>query len=170
LSGVWPYDECCALVTEVLRDGVVTPDEHALVLSLAARLPIGGAAPETQAVLIGGVCAVDPEIVFSDRLFCFTGESAKGPRTALEQHVANRGGRPHPRVTSDVNYLIVCDAGNPCWCFSCYGRKVEHAVLLRRKASRCSSFTISGTHCAEGTGGAARVGLDCDGVRPVTQH
>lgn len=81
---------------------------------------------------IGGICAVDPLITFTGRQFCFTGESERGGRAELEALVSRKDGRPHPRVTKQTDYLVVCDCGNPYWAFACYGRKVEHAVNLRR--------------------------------------
>lgn len=39
-------------------------------------------------------------------------------------------------MNKPVNYLIVGAEGNPCWKFSCYGRKVEKAVELRKEGSR----------------------------------
>ena len=38
-------------------------------------------------------------------------------------------------MTQKTDYLIVGNEGNPCWAFSCYGRKVEKAVELRKKGS-----------------------------------
>jgi hypothetical protein len=35
-------------------------------------------------------------------------------------------------VVKDTNYLVVGNKGNPCWVYSCYGRKVEKAVELRK--------------------------------------
>ncbi|GMA55471.1 hypothetical protein GCM10025857_68280 [Alicyclobacillus contaminans] len=39
-------------------------------------------------------------------------------------------------MTVDTDYLVVGDQGNPCWAFSCYGRKVEKAVKLRKQGRR----------------------------------
>jgi hypothetical protein len=46
------------------------------------------------------------------------------------------GGIPLDSVTEDTDYLIVGDNGNLAWAFSCYGRKVERAVELRKKGHR----------------------------------
>ena len=31
-----------------------------------------------------------------------------------------------------TNYLIIGSEGNTCWAFSCYGRKVEKAMEMRK--------------------------------------
>ena len=40
-----------------------------------------------------------------------------------------------PNVTSQTHYLVVGAGGNPCWAFSCYGRKVEKAVDARKSGN-----------------------------------
>ncbi len=36
----------------------------------------------------------------------------------------------------NTDYLIVGNAGNPCWAYSCYGRKIEQAVDLRKAGGK----------------------------------
>ena len=57
-------------------------------------------------------------------------------RSEFEMKIAALGGIPHPRVTKDLNYLVIGSCGNPCWAYACYGRKVEMAMRLRREGSR----------------------------------
>jgi hypothetical protein len=131
LSGTWPYDECETLVHVALRRRDRVAIEQLMLM--AQHFPIAGGGDDVQAPpLIGGVCAIDPVIQFAGHEFVFTGESTKGPRRSLEAHVHARGGATHDAVTKKANYLVVCDEGNPLWAFSCYGRKVEKAYLMRR--------------------------------------
>ena len=46
------------------------------------------------------------------------------------------GGKVKTAVSKKTDYLIVGNAGNPCWAFSCYGRKIEAAMLLRREGAK----------------------------------
>ncbi|MEG1758758.1 MAG: BRCT domain-containing protein, partial [Oscillospiraceae bacterium] len=84
---------------------------------------------------ISGVCALCPEIVFENHLFCFTGESTKMKRNDIAEIVSERNGLFADSVSGKTNYLVVGAGGNPCWAFSCYGRKVEKAVDLRKKGN-----------------------------------
>ncbi|HPN82790.1 MAG TPA: NAD-dependent DNA ligase, partial [Spirochaetota bacterium] len=43
-----------------------------------------------------------------------------------------RRGQVQDRVTEETDYLVVGSGGSPYWAFSCYGRKVERAMNLRR--------------------------------------
>lgn len=133
LKSLFPYDECDALVTTLRTQGA-RPDALERFHQLVAELPIAGAGGlDASSLTLGGVCAVNPNVEFTDRVFVFTGESSRGTREILEARVHQRGGRSHPRVTRDTHYVVVCDESNPLWAFSCYGRKIEQATMLRRK-------------------------------------
>jgi hypothetical protein len=135
LRGLWPVDECEAIVTYMLAHNRITQDAKYL-LALSNEFPIGDDTPREAAsalLQLSGICAVDPEIVFRDRTFVFTGESSRCERSVMEGRVRERGGHTHPNVTKNVHFLVVCDSGNQHWAFACYGRKVEKAYQLRRQ-------------------------------------
>jgi hypothetical protein len=137
LRGLWPYDECEAIVGDFLAGGRDHAEHVKYLVALSDQFPIAGAVKpesgEVPPVLVGGVCAVDPRIEFPGRRFVFTGESSKLDRAAMEQLVSDHDGIPWPRVTQGTDYLVVCAEGSPFWAFSCYGRKVEQAYDLRRE-------------------------------------
>lgn len=84
---------------------------------------------------VKGVCALSPEIEFVDRLFCFTGRSERLPRKQLQLLVEERGGKFSSSLVKSVDYLVIGADGNPCWAYSCYGRKVEEAIKHRKEGS-----------------------------------
>lgn len=138
LRTCWPYDELEALLLDVMRDGLIDDNEQQCLLNFFSEFTEyrnhvaidPKKAGETS--LITGVCAVDPEIVFSDRRFCFTGRSDRFSRKAFESEVVRRGGVFSKSITRDTHYLTIGVDGNPCWAYSCYGRKVEQAMHLRK--------------------------------------
>lgn len=141
LRGTWPYDEIDALITGVLADGKIDAEEHRFLLHfcrefLDAMPSLLLEAPFNEEFVRFGICAATPEIVFRERRFCFTGYSPGAERKHLEGVVTQLGGTPHPRVTKDLDYLVVGAEGNRCWAFSCYGRKVEAAMGLRKTGGR----------------------------------
>lgn len=135
----WPIGEVESAVMAVLKDGKITPEEHQFLLRYFASF--AGISPTTRKDLpvvsmrelrLDGVCAVDPEIEFADHSFCFTGTSEKYARSQLVDLVHTRGGLFTPAVRQDLNFLVVCDDGNPCWAFASYGRKIEKAIGYRK--------------------------------------
>lgn len=142
LETVYPYDEIYSLVFDVLRDGKIDLGEQLLLkaffvdfIDTTASYNINkGEYEEYKKNLnISGLCALAPNIEFDNRAFCFTGESRKVKRKDFAEIVQKYNGIFHKNVRMDTNYLVVGDAGNPCWAFSCYGRKVEKAMQLRKK-------------------------------------
>lgn len=139
LRKTWPFDEIEAVITAVLRDGIVDEQEHQFLLAFFDEFAL----KQNHRVLtrnedfsenmIMGVCAVCPEIEFPERNFCFTGKSVRTTRAELTSKIEELGGIPLKSVTKDLHYLIIGSDGNPCWAFSCYGRKVEKAVEYRKR-------------------------------------
>jgi len=134
----WPYDEIDSIITTVLADGIIDEKEHKTLLAFCreftAKVPSLLIEDKIDDDCIRyGACAMCPEIIFKDRLFCFTGKSSRHTRASLVETLEKLGGRFSPTVRTDLNYLVVCDEGNRCWAFSCYGRKVEEAVNFRKR-------------------------------------
>lgn len=146
LRGTYPFDELDSLLTTVLQDGKVDPQEQSMLkdffedfipYSLSKRIAQAREnASLKKEMRLPGVCAVCPEIEFPDRAFCFTGASTRATRHDIAEHVVRRDGVFKESVSHGLHYLVVGAAGNPCWAFSCYGRKVEQAVTLRRAGHR----------------------------------
>lgn len=131
----WPISEVESVIVEVMRDGQITAREHSLLMAFFsefADLPARNDVPPGLE-LLPSLCAVDPVVDVEGRSFCLTGGSSKAPRSKIAELIEARGGAFNSWITKDLNYLIVCDAGNPCWAFACYGRKVEKAVEYRRQ-------------------------------------
>ena len=141
LATSYPYTEISSVICSILADGVVSDSE---ILYLKAFFSDFINKQETKNIdwnaissakiemSIGGVCASCPEIAIPKNLFCFTGKSSKTSRVGFADVVTSLGGFFNNNVISDTRYLVIGNEGNPCWAFSCYGRKVEKAVNMRK--------------------------------------
>ncbi len=139
LRGHWPYDEVDSLLTAVMADQRITPEEQQSLLAFFAdfaEVSADGAAAAEVNLTLKGVCAVDPRIEFANRVFCFTGDSGRSSRDEMTLQVERRGGQVRGSVSGQTDYLVVGAAGSPRRAFACYGRKVEQAVNLRREGHR----------------------------------
>lgn len=138
LKTCWPYDEIESLVTSVLADGKIDPEEHAVLMSFFGEFiaVLDNKTVVNPRLIVGeslvGVCAVCPEIRFAESVFCLTGASHKYSRREFETLISKLGGVTTSAVSKKVHYLVVGADGNPCWAYACYGRKVERAVELRK--------------------------------------
>lgn len=119
----------------MLQDGVLDADESADLLSILRRF--GG----TELANAGGstfaapndlpLNAPPPELVWSGRLFVFTGTMAYGPRKVCQQLVEERGGLIGGGVNKKTDYLVIGSVGNEQWRHSSYGLKIMKAVEMR---------------------------------------
>lgn len=136
----WPIGEVETAIVAALRDGKIDAREHQYLLRFFSSFGDVSTAVRTAAPLLTeaefrleGVCATDPEIEFESRSFCFTGASEKYARDELVALAHLRGGLQSINVRQDLDYLVVCDGGNPCWAFAAYGRKVEKVMHYRKQ-------------------------------------
>ena len=141
LSGIYPFDEVYSLLLAAKDDGTISNDERNMLKAFFAtfvdtrvsfNIHESEIADLQRQYSIGGICAVCPEIIIEGKTFCFTGASQKATRNKIAEIICAHGGQYNDRVTANTDYLIVGADGNPCWAFSCYGRKVEKAVDLRK--------------------------------------
>lgn len=144
LISTYPYDEIKTLLTDILRDGKITEEERNILKVFFANfidLKISYNVSEKEIddlrknYSTDGICSTSPKIEVKGKTFCFTGTSKKASRKEIAADIQIHGGVFASSVTQKTDYLIVGNEGNPCWAFSCYGRKVEKAVELRKKGS-----------------------------------
>lgn len=145
LKSTYPYDEIESLLTSALQDGIVSDDEKNMLKAFFSnfvdtRMSLNINEYEVKALqskyLVSGICSVSPEISFDNKFFSFTGTSSKKTRNEIAQIILEQGGQFNNNVTKSTDYLIVGGEGNPCWTYSCYGRKVEKAIQLRKDGSK----------------------------------
>lgn len=142
LTTCWPYEEVGSLITGVLSDKNIDSTEQKLLKEFFTEFTaiLDGRTIVSPKLIIGGnivgLCAVCPQISFSDRHFCFTGTSYKYTRSELSKLIKELGGKVVNSVSAKLDYLIIGADGNPCWSYACYGRKVEQAVELRKLGAR----------------------------------
>ena len=144
LKNTYPYEEVYSLLTGILADGKVTEHEKDILkvffsdfIDTTTSYNINKKEMDElkKSLHVDGICSVDPEIEIKDNVFCFTGKSSRTSRTDFANLVADMGGIYKDTVTKETKYLIVGNECNPCWAFSCYGRKIQKAMDLRKKGS-----------------------------------
>lgn len=145
LAGTYPFDEINTLLYAILEDKVITTDEREKLMAFFGNLIEFKDSMNLnecdfkslqEKYSIGGICAFCPEITFENKVFCFTGESYRAKRHVMAEAVRALGGIVRTNVSINTDYLIVGNAGNPCWAYACYGRKIEEAMQLRKEGAK----------------------------------
>jgi len=140
LSTYYPYDELRSLILSIISDNKVDEDEKIVLkayfkqfVNLKDNEVSEQIKDETSDIQISGLCTSDPNVTFENKTFCITGVLKRGNRENLQNEIIKLGGIPTESVNKKTDYLIIGDNGNPAWAFSCYGRKVEKALTLRKE-------------------------------------
>jgi len=79
------------------------------------------------------------EINVQDVVFCLTGASNRFMKSEWKALIEAKGGIFTDNLTRQVNYLVICNKGNPHWAQMSYGRKFE---LARKMQSGKHSIRI----------------------------
>ncbi|MCL9806933.1 BRCT domain-containing protein [Flavobacterium amniphilum] len=140
LNTYYPYDEIRSLILSIVSDGKIEEEERIVLKAYFSQFVQlqdsklqEQIKEETADISITGHCTSEPNIEFSGKTFCITGVLKRGNRETLQKQIQKLGGIPTESVSKKTDYLIVGDNGNPAWAFSCYGRKVEKAINLRKE-------------------------------------
>ena len=145
LAGSYPFDEINSLLFSVMEDKKITTTEKEELMSFfgnfidfssSLNLIESDYADLRKKYTVSGICAMCPEIYFENKVFCFTGDSYCATRGEMSETVTSLGGVVRSSVSSKTDYLIVGNAGNPCWAHACYGRKIEEAMAIRKNGGK----------------------------------
>ena len=141
LAGTYPFDEINSLLSSIMADKKVDEEEGNTLLAFFSNiiefknsfnLVERDYIDLREKYSVDGICASCPKITIEGKNFCFTGESYHGTRKELADTIEKLGGIFKTNVSTKTDYLVVGNAGNPCWAYACYGRKIEDAVNLRK--------------------------------------
>lgn len=144
LRGTYPFDEFYSMIHSIMEDKVITDSERSSLMAFmscvidfkdSANLIEADYDDLRKKYSVSGICAFCPDIQFEGRTFCFTGESYRCTRSEIKSEVERLGGTFRTSVSKKLDYLVVGNAGNPCWAYSCYGRKIEEAMELRKSGA-----------------------------------
>lgn len=142
LNGMYPYDELNSVISSILKDGEISDDERLYLKRFFieftdttdfSSISLNDVEELKNSITIDGICATCPEICFENTTFAFTGLSAKTSRDGFRELVESLNCNFKSGISQSVNYLVVANEGNRYWAYSCYGRKIEQAIELRKK-------------------------------------
>lgn len=118
-------------VREILKDGVVDPDECADLFAALTRFTAGDAevGEATKATTLP-LCNPAPTLSYAGKRYCFTGTFSFGQRKHCEQAVESRGGSAGS-LTRQTDFLVIGAYATDSWKHSSFGHKILKAVEVR---------------------------------------
>ncbi len=144
----WPGSAINQRIIRALSDGVIDDAEILEIYELINKVVNGGLDEYSKSDLTTSLPLDDnpPAVVFSEKIFCFTGKLIWGTRQAAELAVLDRGGKI-AKPSSNLNYLVLGEIGSRDWKHSTHGLKILNAVRLKEKGA--GIFIITEKHWAK---------------------
>lgn len=132
IADKWPVNVLYARITELLKDGTLTPDEQKQLMETLKEITGGGMSyvePTKSTTL--PLTHPEPDVMFEGGVFSLTGKFVFGSNVECEAVIADLGGTIVPVPTSDTDYLVIGEMGSPDWAHSTFGRSIEKAIELQ---------------------------------------
>ena len=145
LASTYPFDEINSLLVSIMSDKKIEQHEREMLMAFfstiiefndSLNLHETDFEELRKTYSISGICAICPDIIFEGKSFIFTGESYRASRPKMAEAVLRHGGKVTTKVSGQTDYLIVGSEGNPCWKFSCYGKKISDAIAFRSNGAK----------------------------------
>jgi NAD-dependent DNA ligase len=129
----WPFNVLIGRICAVLDDGVVAEEEredlHRLMLDIiGCKDPVAERYEKLSCAL--PLTRPEPEVIFDQNQFVFTGRFVFGTRNRCFQETMLRGAEVADSVTLSTRYLVIGMNSSENWIHSSYGRKIEKAIEL----------------------------------------
>ncbi|UYG08394.1 BRCT domain-containing protein [Halomonas sp. M4R1S46] len=133
---VWPFNVLFPRLEEMLGDGVLDAEEEGELIGLlldytGGGSTQGGSSSSRQSTALP-LCDPVPDVVFEGSNFVLTGRFVTGTRRECEAEIVQRGGQPQKSPSRATHFVVIGNLGSDDWAQSNYGRKIQHAVELRR--------------------------------------
>lgn len=140
LSGKYPFDSVCKMISNFLVDGKIDQRECDELMRFCEAFKIEKINPINETKLIvehvqSEIFEEVKQIQFDGKKVCITGESTLYKRSEIVSRLAELGSTAVSTVTSKTDLLIVCDKRSHAWTYSMYGRKLEQAIALKQKGN-----------------------------------
>ena len=132
IANRWPVNVLYSRITEMLKDGVVSKDEQGELLRTLQELT--GESSTYQEPNRSTTLPINrpaPDIEFSGKTFCLTGQFVFGSKIECEETVAELGGMVDQAPTQDTDYLVIGEGCSPEWEHTSFGKSIEVAVEMQ---------------------------------------
>lgn len=139
----WPASVIVNRLNNVLEDGIITEEERQDLMVTVQQITGTEATPEDvkyEASTEVWEDVVD-DVKIAGSLFCLAGEFVSGDRNSVDTNLRLRGAETSPNVHKEVDFLVIGTLASRDWLYTTHGRKIEKALLLKRKDAPISIIT-----------------------------
>ena len=139
----WPASVIVHRLNNILEDGIITEEEREDLMTTVHQITGTEATVEDVSYEVSTEVWEDEveNVELAGSVFCLSGEFVSGDRNTVDTSLRLRGAHTSPNVNKDVNYLVIGTLASRDWLYTSHGRKIEKALLLKRKDVPISIIT-----------------------------
>ncbi len=133
----WPVNILYSRVVEMLKDGVLNPQEQVQLLETLRDLTGESTLyqePNRSTSLPLNKPA--PQIDFTEKSFFLTGRFVFGSELDCEEAIVELGGRISDELSPETDFLVIGELCSPEWEHTTFGHDIEQAVELRESGAK----------------------------------
>ena len=139
----WPASVIVNRLNNVLEDGVITEEERQDLMVTVNQ--VTGTEDTATDISYEASTEVweDPvdDIKIAGSTFCLAGDFVSGDRHTVDTNLRLQGAEISPNVNKEVDYLVIGTLASRDWLYTAPGRKIEKALLLKRKGVNITVIT-----------------------------
>jgi NAD-dependent DNA ligase len=134
ITDKWPWSVIAGRVSQILRDGIISEEERDHLLQTLKEIT-GNYFTDTgsEQAEITGIPFDTTPLIFSQKVFCFTGSFIFGTRNECRRITEKMGAVTVDTMTKKVDYLVIGAIGSPDWVHESFGHKIANAMQLKSK-------------------------------------
>lgn len=134
ITDKWPGSVIAGRVSQILHDGLISDEEREHLLQTLKEITSTYFTDtrSAQAEITGVPFDTEP-LIFSERVFCFTGSFIFGTRNHCKKITEQMGAVTVDTMTKKVNYLVIGSIGSPDWVHESFGHKIANAMQLKSR-------------------------------------
>lgn len=139
----WPASVIVNRLNNVLEDCIITDEgRHDLMVTVNQITGNDNSAPDVSYEASREVWGDEvDDIKVAGSTFCLTGEFVSGDRNTVDTNLRLRGAETSPYVNKNVDYLEIGSLASRDWLYTAHGRKIEKALLFKRKGVDITCIT-----------------------------
>lgn len=131
----WPASVIVSRLEIILEDGIITDEEREDLLTTVNQFTEYDSYTDFSGVEASTEVWEDEidSLVLPGTTFCLTGDFVSGDRYSVDTMLHCLGAETKSNVNKSVDYLVIGTLASRDWLYTSHGRKIEKALLLKRK-------------------------------------
>lgn len=146
---IFPINLLFERIERMLADNVIDLEEREELFEFLSEISGGKKTHDEVATYVTTLPLTKPtpEVIFTNKSYCFTGTFLIGQRKECEQAIEELGGIVKKTITQDLDYLVIGSKPTKDWKYSSFGTKIAKVIEYNNNKKRKTNIISEVTWC-----------------------